>query len=123
MFFALFLCVLNDEDGILSGKSDKHHKPDLDVDIVGVAAQRNCQKGAEDTDRYPEKDRKRDGPTLIKRRQAKKDEDDSEAQHDRLLRARFLLLERGAGPFGSGAGRKSLRGIVEGGDRLAGTVP
>ena len=90
---------LDDQDGVLRGKSDQHDETDLRVDVEIELAQVQAGKCTEDGDRHGEKHGKGQAPAFIERRQNQKDDEQGERK-DRACRAgSFIFLIREVGPI------------------------
>ena len=81
----LELGELDDEDGILCRQADQHHQPDLRVDVIRHAAQRQAAVGAEHGERDAQQHRERHRPAFVQRRQHQEHENDRHARRSRRL--------------------------------------
>ena len=70
---------LDDQDRVLRRQADDGDQADLEVHVVGVAAQRRRQQHAEHAQRHHQDHRQRDRPALVQRRQAQEHRQDREA--------------------------------------------
>ena len=83
------LCKLDDQDGVLCRKADEHDEADLGIDVVHLAAEPDCGKGAEDRDGRAEEHAERQRPALILGR---KDEKDAEQRKPEDGQGRYTFL-------------------------------
>ena len=113
---------LDDQDGVLRRQADQHHQADLEVDVVGHAADHHRRQGAEEGEGHGQDHRQGQGPLLVLGRQDQEHHDDAEAEGDGGGGAGALFLEGLAGPFQLVAGGQGFLGhFLDDLDGVAGT--
>src|SRR5947207_4219019 len=98
----------DDQDRVLTSEPDEHNEPDLCEDVVLHRAEPDTVDRAEQTHRDDKDDRERQRPTLIKRGEQKKNEQNAKRENVNRAVAREFLLERYLCPLGREAGRQNL---------------
>src|SRR5205814_9695537 len=101
-------CEFDDQDGVLASESNQHDKPDLSKYVVFHRAQPDAVDRAEQTHRDNQNDCEWQRPTLIKRGEQKKNEQNAKRENVNRAVAREFLLERYLRPLGREAGRQNL---------------
>src|SRR5204862_1940926 len=94
----------NDEDGILTGESNQHNEPDLGKDVVLHRTQPNTVDRAEETHGNDQNDCEWQRPTLIKRGEQQKNEQNAKRENVNRAVACELLLQCDLCPFGRETG-------------------
>ncbi len=97
---------LDDQDGVLGRQAHGRQQADLEVDVVGQAADHGGQHRADDTQRNDQDHRQGDAPALVQGGQQQEDHDDRQGVQRRRLGARLAFLLRQAGPFVANARRQ-----------------
>ncbi len=106
---ALGLQVLgefHDQDGVLRREPDDGHQADLEVNVVGHAAQQRREQHAQHAQRHHQHHRERDRPAFVQRRQAEEHRQQRERIQHRGLRTRELFLAGLARPLEAEARRQ-----------------
>ena len=110
----------DDQDGVLGGKPDQHHEPDLGEDIVVLPAQDDAGDGGNQAHRYDQDHRKRQRQALVLRRKHKeyKHHRQDEGEHGGIAGPDLLEGERR--PFGGETLRQRfVRELVHDRDALS----
>ena len=97
----LLLGEFHYKDGVLCDESDKHHKSDLEIDVVFESANPYPKICAYPGNRQRQNHRQWHRPTLIQGRQEEKDEKENESEHEPGVAAFMFLLVGKAAPFHS----------------------
>ena len=113
---------LDDQDGVLGRQSDGGEQADLEIDIVRVACEQCGGQRTENTERYDENDRERNGPAFVQRREAQEHDQHGDGIQKRSLRARELFLQRQARPLEADSRWQLLHQTLHGLDRIAGAA-
>ncbi len=114
----MLLGELDNQDAVLGGERDQHHKPDLTVEIEVQPGNLDAEVGPEHTDHDRQQHRNRDRPTFIQRHQEQIGEQHRERENNTGLAGRLLLLIGGASPFETVARRQRCIGdLRHGGER------
>ncbi len=106
---AQVLGEFDDQDGVLGREPNDRHEANREVDVVGQAAGHRRDHRAADAERHRHQHRDRDRPAFIERGQTQEHHQRRQAQQERRLRSRQLLLQRLSRPFEAEAARQ-LRG-------------
>ena len=101
---------LDDQDRVLGGEPEQRHQADLEVDVVGEAAQPDGRHRAEGAEGQGDQHRQRQRPALVLRRQDQEHHHRREADREAGGAARALLLERRAAPVVAEVGGQHFPG-------------
>ena len=100
--------VLDDQDRVLRRQAEQRHQADLEVDVVGQAAQPDRGERAEGAEGQRQQHRQRQRPLLVLRGEDQEHHQRAEREHQHRGAAGLLLLERGAAPVEAEVRRQHL---------------
>src|ERR1700735_2473168 len=90
---------LDDQNGVLGGKSDGGQQSDLEINVVRQTAQMCGQQSPEYTEWHNQDDGERNGPAFVERSQAQKNDEERDGVKRRCLRTGKRVFIGWAGPF------------------------
>ena len=98
--------ILNDKNGVLTGKADEDDKANLSKYVVIHSPHKHSRQRGEETHGDNENDSERQGPALVLRRKCQEHEKDAKRKDEQGGVSCQNLLKRHVGPFKTKARRK-----------------
>src|SRR5215469_1096109 len=121
---AQLLGELDNQNGVLAGEADKHHQPDLAVDVVLQSAQRLRAQSSEQSYRHGQQHDKRQHVALILRGERQVNHHKAQREKNQRLSARLDFFQGEPAPFeGHAVGKNLLCQRFHRGDAFTGTAP
>ena len=116
------LCKLDDQHRVLGRQPDDGDQADVEVHVIGQAAQVGPRQYAQHTQRHHQQHGERNRPALVQRGQCEEHRQQGKAEQYEGLRTRQALLARLAGPLIGEAARQLGRQTFHLGHRGAAAV-